>query len=150
MFLSPAEWSACLLKRRQMRCIHCSQWTQTYKIQFRSESSQNDFALLFFWIEAGVFIVCVFTQSNDDDEEMSDVFFVEGRFVFCNLKINQDGADQRSRSLFFTVFLRYFLIILHFIFIISISCQQVTNHLNSIEMLDSFEQTNCTMNVCNV
>lgn len=90
---------------------------QTHTIRLRSKSIQNDFALLF----------SLLTQSDDDDDKEIWCFFVLLKAVLFSV-FSKSIKMLEPISFFSAVFLLCILIILHFIFIVLVSCQQVTNH----------------------
>lgn len=126
-----SKWNVCPLKRRQMEityCLYRADWISCLR-HTRFDWDQSRAKMIshcfFFWIEEYMPSMG-FTQSSDDDEK-----------IWCSvLKVVLFAVFSKSiktlcwwcGSHFFAVFLLCILIISHFIFMVSITCQQVTNH----------------------
>lgn len=119
---------------------------QTHTIRLRSKSSQNDFALLFLWMPSIGYLLCVFTTHTKQRRwwwrNLTFFCFVEGRFVFCILKINQDvGADLILFCRFSALYFNHFAFHFHRFGFMSASYQSSSQ---CIEMLVSFVQMKYT------
>lgn len=102
---------------------------QTHTIRLRSKSIQNDFALLFLWMPSIGYLLCVFTTHTKRRRWWwrNLTFFVLLKAVLFSV-FSKSIKMLEPISFFSAVFLLCILIILHFIFIVLVSCQQVTNH----------------------